>query len=344
MRKSILGALVAGLFAVSGGANAGLAFDLNGSLAGGGIVADAFDWGPTSFLAQGGNSALRSFAGGADCSTGACSFDVYTHAKLIGYNESATGNFVGLGNAFGEITMVAKFTEQVVSFNGSTSAEFKTTGAGYVEFYWSAAADSNSLTGANFNNGTLIGRLEGIGSSTGGFDITDLVPTALDKSPNTVAGNDYDGQQTIIGKGDQTTIEAGTISKELDGSFFKTLLAGFSISYENIGIGLPFGSVNPSDCFNTTQRLAGFSIGQTGIASECDNVHVDGLYSAQANPSGYTPNVGDINGLGLRANDFVAQADFNSSVAGAVPEPGSLALVGLALGGLGFTASRRRRS
>ena len=54
--------------------------------------------------------------------------------------------------------------------------------------------------------------------------------------------------------------------------------------------------------------------------------------------------VGATNGLfGSGAADFVAQTDFNSAVTGTVPEPGMLALLGLAFAGLGVTAMRRRR-
>ena len=61
MRKNVLGALISSAFAFSGAAHAGLVLDLNGSLAGGVITADALDWAPTSFLAKGGNSAISAF-------------------------------------------------------------------------------------------------------------------------------------------------------------------------------------------------------------------------------------------------------------------------------------------
>ena len=120
--------------------------------------------------------------------------------------------------------------------------------------------------------------------------------------------------------------------------FFLTTITGFAIDYTNISIGLPYKSVKPADCFNTTET--GIAVGTTGLLSECDTTHVNGLYSAQGGP-GFIPNVGPVNGLNLGSPDFVAQTDFNSSVQG-VPEPGTLALAGLALGAMGFAARRRR--
>lgn len=362
MRKTLLSALVASAFAFSGGAQAALSFDLDGATTANAdrlISVTAFDWAATSFLAKGGNQAIKNFEiNKATGSTSSTEFDVLTHAKLGSY-FNALGESASLPTGFGEITMVGRFTETVTSTTADT-AHFSATGAGWIEMYYSAENSAN-LTGSNFNDGRLIMRAEGVFlPSTGSFQVTSPAPVVLDQ---TINGDDYNGQTTVKGKGDQDTITFGKNGFAVDPTFFLDGgISSFNILFQNISIALPYLSVNPSDCFNPDQQKSaaqiggtgtaaegtGSSVGTIGLVSQCDTAHVNGLYSAQTASvgGGYIPVVGPTNGLftdPLVGPDFIAQTDFNSPVVFATPEPGMVALLGLALGAMGI-ASRRRRS
>lgn len=352
MRKTLLSALVAGAFAVGGSAYAGpLTFNLDG--AGNVIVANSLDWAATSFLAKGGVAAITAFDAGATGS--ALNFDVLTHAKLTGYVDANNVSVPGLPAGFaGEITVVASFQEKVVAVAGN-QADFQTTGAGWVEMYYSATPNSDSLRGSNFNDGRLIMRANGVSDSGGLFRVTNSTGVNLDGA----GAQDYAGQLTVSGFGIQDEVRFGTDSIFLDSNFLQSTVIDFSMLFENISIGLPYRSVNPSDCFNENQGAAadGSITNHTasGLVSQCnafvsalDPHHVNGTYAdnviADGNDGGYVPIVGTTNGLFSTSPDFVAQTDFNSAVTGAVPEPGMLALLGLAFAGLGVTSVRRRRS
>lgn len=362
MRKTRLAALIAGACLAASGAQAGLTLSLDGS-GGNLITADGLDWSQASLVAKDANFAAIGFAANADPATAAllglsgfactvCTFEVMTQARLTGYTPPGGSSGTPLPAGFtGEITMVTRFTEKVTfaSFATPGALEFETTGDGWIEFYYSSAPNSKALTGANFNDGILIGQLtgvsfsDGVSAAAGEFGLrasgTGLPVTNLDQA----GSDDYlkpgggPTQQTLQGTGKSETILFGTTGVDLDTDFFKTLIAGFEIKFSNISTQLPNDSVDPTDCYNDTMRAG---VG-SAFATQCIDSHVLGPYSDQTADGGYIPDVGAVNVQNLDHPDFVAQTDFNSSVKG-VPEPASIALLGLALGGLGF-ASRRKK-
>ena len=317
----------------TGAATAGpLVFDptgVGGST--GSYVVDRLDWDPSGVLAVGGNQAIANFLNGS----GSTSFQVLSHATLAGGSLNNVGVFSTTGASY-EITAVIGFHEKVIAAttgNGFTTSgtadfQFDPTQGTFVRLYYGVGGtkDANQLGGTGFNNGTLIfdSTIKTIGGS---FDV-ELGPVVGDLDQ--ASGDDWNGQQTVSGSGVNTTltIDVAAPSTLLTSFFQNTPLLKFL--FENLSLNVPFTTTDPSFAF-----------------TKADNT----LYDVTTD-AGVTSTLGAINGglvcgltgCAVSGPDFMFQTDVNSSIQGTVPEPTSLALVGLALAGLGFAGSRRRRS
>ncbi|MCB0020978.1 MAG: PEP-CTERM sorting domain-containing protein [Anaerolineales bacterium] len=361
-KKTLLATALLAALGVSTQAHAVL-FDPDGVGGTGAKNIDTFDWNFTSFLALNGQQAIANWvASNGACLDASCQFDVLTHAALS--SASLDGDLVPLGIA-GEITLIMRFTETVTSVgtNSEThpenTASFATVpGSGWVEIYYDSVADSSALNGAGFNDGQLILSGTLVGDSSGSFtvdlnqsngsnQIVRLDQLGTDNYTSDTTDPQDIQQSTITGHGDQNNLAFQNLVT--DPNFFLTPLAAFGIQFANISINLPYISTNPSDCFTAAGAGAG-AVGTTpGVpAGSCNFSHVLGPMSSQTDPgaNGIVPDIGAVNGLLTLDQsfgpDFIAQTDYNSPLVAAVPEPGSIALLGLGLGALGMVSRRRR--
>lgn len=347
-KKSLIAAATLLGLGYSGLASADpVVFDMNGGAAGGSIVFNNMTW-------QGGNAlVVRALSTAPTLDLDGDGINETSLVRTVAQARLASFQLTSGGNAsYGagqEITYQAEFWEYATGIGGPTAAfTLAPAPAGFsntITFYYdnSAASFGDVTTGNNYGaEGGAVKILEGtLQSLSGNFSNLTAAGASLPVNPFPLRHLDCDAYPAIgapcVGldginqaPGTETVQGFGNNQVEIDvtfqnNAFFKSNVSALSLDMsQTVGVGIPFNNANP--WINVVNETPYFSlVGGTRInGAACT---VGGQTQGGANDATRCDQLLQTTGL----------STFQT------PEPTSVALVGLALTGMGLGAARRRR-
>src|SRR5688500_14204038 len=312
-KTKILGAAIALALAATVAQADTVRIDPDGAAPGDGTLqVGSLDWATGNSIAIG--------AGGAGFAVGS-TFQVYAHGRLNAFQDPDGNGIGGTGlNSDYEWTFVAGFRETIVSIDPATgTATFVVTPGpeNFFRIYYDDTPDASNLAGTGFNNGTLIA--DGTGSTgSGTFGRSVVSPGGPGNPLDACGANNYPAISSINGTGG--TRLSGLI-RFTDPSFFLAPPTIFDFAFDSQQ-NLNLRQTNPSALFTNAANatvVPGATVASVGTCNGCLVIEGGG------------PNI-------------VFETDASSTFSTLVPEPNSLALLGLGLFALGAVARRSRKS